>query len=353
MTLDPLAPLGPRAFPPSPAPLRSTLANTGSRFDFQLLEEWLSIWVKMVYSNAGIKQLWGSMLCESVEGFSTVRWHCKAMIIMQQAKGFGWIQHFLAKLKELQSAETLRGQLSKIYRENAPKLKLQMAAILDMKVIVTTTYTLEGDGLLILLAFAYIEELRALGRQLDHEGSLPNVEAVLRNSAELKLGLVVKKVWAGYGNCSAKVISIDKAESTLCVAALLRAPPRCCARHPAAASNHPAAASNHLLTQCLTAGRARPAEAAGAGTGRAPRAPWRRVAALLRLHMCAFARLSPPPSCRLRRPCSSPLRACSLARRTRSCSRRRRSAVGCKHSSPTTAESARRSAAATPRPSRS
>ena len=43
----------------------------------EAVEGWLSIWVKMVYSNAGIKQLSGSILCESVESCPACGgWHC-------------------------------------------------------------------------------------------------------------------------------------------------------------------------------------------------------------------------------------------------------------------------------------
>ena len=63
--------------------------------------------------------------------------------------------------------------------------------MLDVRLIVSTTYTIEGDGLVILLAWQLVETVRKMGRELMHEGTLPNVEAVLRSSAPLTVGLVL------------------------------------------------------------------------------------------------------------------------------------------------------------------
>ena len=42
--------------------------------------------------------------------------------------------------------------------------------MIDLELIITTTYGIEGDGLEILLAFDRVERLRALGSDLDNEG---------------------------------------------------------------------------------------------------------------------------------------------------------------------------------------
>ena len=53
-----------------------------------------------------------------------------------------------------------------LLRTRSDVLGLELAAILDVRIIVRTTYALEGDRLEILLVFRRIEELRALGRAL-------------------------------------------------------------------------------------------------------------------------------------------------------------------------------------------
>ena len=193
-----------------------TLSIMGGKIDFPELEQFVSVWVQMVYSHAGIKTIWSHMVEEEVVGFSNIRWYCKAEIVMQIARAFGHVGPFLAMIEQLGYAPTLQGKLSEMLSAHKLIIKLQAAAILDMRVLVSTTYTLEGDGgALLLLAYPLIENIRQLGRNLASEGSLANVEAVLRNAAELKRGLIIKKVFVGYGNCEATIVKIDRAESTL------------------------------------------------------------------------------------------------------------------------------------------
>ena len=61
-------------------------------------------------------------------------------------------------------------------------LRRQFATLLDMEVLVATTYNLEGDGLAVMLAYERIEALRQLGRSVDQPGILVNLAALLRSS---------------------------------------------------------------------------------------------------------------------------------------------------------------------------
>ena len=45
-------------------------------------------------------------------------------------------------------------------------LRLELAAMLDMTIIVSTTYALEGDRLEILITYERVEALRSLGRAI-------------------------------------------------------------------------------------------------------------------------------------------------------------------------------------------
>eukprot|EP00966_Prymnesium_polylepis_P187454 4346007-Prymnesium_polylepis.1 len=102
-----------------------------------------------------------------------------------------------------------------LYVTKPKQLKLEFAAILDMRTIVSVTYEMEGDGLPQLLVFSRVEALRVHGRTLDSTGALRNVEAVLRDSFGLAVGVKINKVWPGHGVCEGIIISIDQADSTL------------------------------------------------------------------------------------------------------------------------------------------
>ena len=73
--------------------------------------------------------------------------------------------------------------------------------MLDVRLLVETTYALEGDRLEILLVYRRIEDVRALGRSIaaNADGVLPNVDAVLRATAKLEKGLLIEKAFPGHG----------------------------------------------------------------------------------------------------------------------------------------------------------
>ena len=75
-----------------------------------------------------------------------------------------------------------RDKLRSIYDDDAKSyaLRLEFAAMLDMRILVKTTYDLEGDRLEIMLTYDRIESLRAIGTSIGNkdDGVLPNVERV-------------------------------------------------------------------------------------------------------------------------------------------------------------------------------
>ena len=109
--------------------------------------------------------------------------------------------------------------LRNIYDNELDELRLELAAMLDMRVLVKTTYELEGDRLEILLTFERLESLRALGRTIkaEQDGCLPNVDATLRKLMKLEKGVVIEKYCAGHGVCTAKLVKKEKVASTLYV----------------------------------------------------------------------------------------------------------------------------------------
>ena len=68
--------------------------------------------------------------------------------------------------------------------------------MLDMRVLVSTTYKLEGDRLELLLVHEYIEDLRRLGASLKAggDGVLANLDAALRADTKLRNDVKIKKV---------------------------------------------------------------------------------------------------------------------------------------------------------------
>ena len=72
-----------------------TLTHVGDRFEFELLEQFMTPWYTLVCNNQSAKSLWKEMIGEPVKGFSNVRWYCRAEIMMQIGIHFEKLLHFL------------------------------------------------------------------------------------------------------------------------------------------------------------------------------------------------------------------------------------------------------------------
>lgn len=179
-----------------------TLNNVGSRISFDVLEEFMGPWLELVGGrnpHRGAQSLWRAKVApQKVPGFSNVRWFCKAEIQFVLAENFEKLQPFLLELDARGYGDATRQKLHDILDADARRhrLKLQLAAMLDLRDLVRYTYQLEGDGLELLILYERIEHLRAIGRVIaaGGEGVLPNVDAVLRKNVKLRNGLKIQKV---------------------------------------------------------------------------------------------------------------------------------------------------------------
>lgn len=179
-----------------------TLNNVGIRLVFDVLVSFMTPWLELVggrHPHAGARSLWRSAVSpQSVPGFSLTRWYSKAEIQFVLAENFDKLLPFLAKLDEYGYGDATRAKLHEILDDAAARsvLRLQLAAMLDLRFIVKTTYELEGDRLEVLLVYDRIEELRARGRAImaKQSGSLPNVDSILRSTMKLRNGCQIQKV---------------------------------------------------------------------------------------------------------------------------------------------------------------
>ncbi|KAL3899207.1 MAG: hypothetical protein SGPRY_012683 [Prymnesium sp.] len=117
--------------------------------------------------------------------------------IIRGAKKFPKLSLFVDRLDELGYGDATRIKLRSMLdsSEKLKLLKLQLAAMMDMQSLISTTYELEGDHLELLLVYDCVERLHALGESLRAGaiGSLPTVDVVLRADVELKNGTCIKE----------------------------------------------------------------------------------------------------------------------------------------------------------------
>jgi hypothetical protein len=129
-----------------------TLNHVGERFNFPTLDEFLTPFITLVCNDGAAKVLWKNLIGEPVVGFSVTRWYCKAEIAMQIGAHFDKLHLFLRTLVDNGIGDSTTSKMMRIYSEEKERLRLQLAALLDMRKLVLTTYELEGDRLELLLA---------------------------------------------------------------------------------------------------------------------------------------------------------------------------------------------------------
>lgn len=135
------------------------------------------------------------------------------------AEHFDKLLPFVSKMEELNYGDSTRQKMSAMLSDTPTRdrLQLQLAAMLDTRLLVSTTYELEGDGLELLLVYERVQRLREVGRQIKarSSGVLPNVDAALRQLIEPANGTVVEKVFEGLGMCIGKIVSSRMVNSDL------------------------------------------------------------------------------------------------------------------------------------------
>ncbi|KAL3893346.1 MAG: hypothetical protein SGPRY_014297 [Prymnesium sp.] len=134
------------------------------------------------------------------------------------AENFSKLPAFLDELDKKQYGNASRAKLCTLMATHRDSLELELAAMLDMRELVKTTYELEGDRLELLLVYDRIERLRKFGdflRSNQSDGLLPNVDATLRARIKLVTGAKLSKYFNVHGQCAATVIGSRRVESTL------------------------------------------------------------------------------------------------------------------------------------------
>lgn len=125
------------------------------------------------------------------------RWFSREEVCNELALIFSALCGYVETLLKDEIGDALPNKMAQILKENGDTLELELACNLDMSPILTTCFSLEGDGLNILLARRKIDALFDWGETLgDRADSLRNVAALLRKRIELKVGAKVYEYFA-------------------------------------------------------------------------------------------------------------------------------------------------------------
>ena len=174
-----------------------TLSHCGEHVELPTLHEFMTPWLGLVQNHPSARSIWKALLGGAMKGYSPIRWCSREEVSNELSKNFGMLPKFIDTLLADEIGDKLPKKMKAILDAHSETLKLELACNLDLEPIISTCYTLEGDGLVILLARAKIDTLLAFGDTVgDRAETPPNVAALLRAQTELKVGVKVYEYFA-------------------------------------------------------------------------------------------------------------------------------------------------------------
>ena len=143
-----------------------------------------TLWVSLFAHSAKVRAKWKERTGRGMATYSQTRWWSRWEIMQQVLEQFSDVEPFLQENPDLSAAT--RAKILEILHDPQQLLflRVELSAIVDMGVhFVRATYSLEGDGLLVLKCYEEICKIRAV---ITAE-CYPNLQAVVRNAFPVDL----------------------------------------------------------------------------------------------------------------------------------------------------------------------
>ncbi|CAB4043690.1 RNA-directed DNA polymerase from transposon BS, partial [Paramuricea clavata] len=153
-----------------------TLDHVGEKFDTPVLTKFIKHWVSLFAHSPHAKLLWKDRTGKSLTTYSPTRWWSQWECIKQDLFLFyPHVTAFLTANSDTGTAPATTRKLLDIIANSEAKLKIEIAATVDAgEPFVKKTYSLEGDGPLVLEAHDAIIELENCVRLMH----MPNVTQI-------------------------------------------------------------------------------------------------------------------------------------------------------------------------------
>ena len=153
-----------------------TLDHVGEKFDTPVLTKFIKHWVSLFAHSPHAKLLWKDRTGKSLTTYSPTRWWSQWECIKQDLFLFyPHVTAFLTANRDTGTAPATTRKLLDIIANSEAKLKIEIAATVDAgEPFVKKTYSLEGDGPLVLEAYDAIIELENCVRLMH----MPNVTQI-------------------------------------------------------------------------------------------------------------------------------------------------------------------------------
>ena len=133
------------------------LDRVGTKYNIPVLKQSMTMWNLIFTTSMKGRRVWKEVTGKAMPQYNATRWWSHWECAKGVFEEWRHITTFLESNEEF--ADTSRQQLSQILMQNAVQLRVELASLMELEKFVKATYTLEGDGYLIFIAFQKPEEL--------------------------------------------------------------------------------------------------------------------------------------------------------------------------------------------------
>lgn len=167
------------------------LNKVGEKCHIPTLKLFMATWNLIFSTSIRARNIWRGISGQSMPWYNSTRgwsyWEC-AMVVLQE---WQHIRTFLTSNEDF--AKTSRQRALQIFDVNTCKLKIELESVMEMEEFVKSTYTLEGDGTLILIAYEKLQMLQAFIRVRN----FPTLTGVVQQL--FPLNVAEQQRWYNYG----------------------------------------------------------------------------------------------------------------------------------------------------------
>lgn len=137
------------------------------------------------------RRVWSQISGRGMPRYNSTRWWSLWECLKVVFEEWNHVSAFLQSNEDF--AEVSRRKHSDLIQQSSLQIRVEQAAMMEMEKFVKATYTLEGDGALVFVAFRQLEELR----QFIHVQNFPTLTRVVQQL--FPVNVVEQQRWYLYG----------------------------------------------------------------------------------------------------------------------------------------------------------
>lgn len=161
------------------------LDRVGVKCKTPALTPFMSTWNVIFTTRMKARRVWSQISGRGMPRYNSTRWW------KEWSEEWNHVNAFLQSNEDF--AEVSRRKHSDLIQQSSLQIRVEQAAMMEMEKFVKATYTLEGDGALVFVAFRQLEELR----QFIHVQNFPTLTRVVQQL--FPVNAVEQQRWYLYG----------------------------------------------------------------------------------------------------------------------------------------------------------